>query len=207
MSTLAIELIVRRVKITHSWLIKVTENLTEEELCQAFGPTAPPIGWHLWHIARWTDRLQASLPHPHAESAEPPNPNRGIWERARLAEQWNLTGAKLGRLEGGACMAFEDAARLPQQIGKAALLTYARRVFAATDEALASLSPAHFTEPRSSIFELTFDKEIGTLRRAPGAETTLLADLVGLHYSHTSRHLGSIEALVGLFQRKGSVSY
>ena len=40
----------------HEALLRVTEELTPEQFCWLPGPEAPPIGWHLWHIARWADR-------------------------------------------------------------------------------------------------------------------------------------------------------
>jgi hypothetical protein len=45
-------LVVQRIQQTHGWLLKVGEELPDEGLARQFAETAPPIGWHLWHIAR-----------------------------------------------------------------------------------------------------------------------------------------------------------
>jgi DinB superfamily len=52
--------VIQRISQMHGWLLKVTSDLPREGLVRRFAPTVPPIGWHLWHIARWTDRLQAT---------------------------------------------------------------------------------------------------------------------------------------------------
>jgi hypothetical protein len=195
--------IVQRIHMAHAWILQATKKLTEEEVCRQLGATAPPIGWHLWHIARWADRVQASL--PRQDIHHPPDPNRGFWERERLAEQWDLDPATLGTLQEGSGMSFVDAAVLPRRVGKDVLLAYARQVFAATDEAVTTLRPEQFLEPRQSVMEYRYDVTDGRIWRAPGAETTVAADLA-FHVSHANRHLGMIEALSGLLGGKGTVS-
>ena len=53
--------------------------------------------------------------------------------------------------------------------------------------------------------EYSYNVADGTIRRAPGAETTVAADLA-FHMSHTNRHLGMMEALSGLLERRGTVT-
>jgi hypothetical protein len=205
MSDVTTGVIGKRIQMAHTWIRQATEKLSEEELCQRFGPTAPPIGWHLWHIARWADRVQASLPRANADPNDPPNPNRGIWEREQLAQRWDLDPASLGTLEEGSGMDFEASAALPRRIGKEALFGYVQQVFAATDEAIANLRPRQFEEGRSSVMEYKYNSADGTIWRAEGAQTTLAADLA-FHLSHANRHLGMMEALGGLLERKSSVT-
>jgi hypothetical protein len=197
--------IVSRIKMAHSWILQATERLTEDELCHRFGPTAPPIGWHLWHIARWADRVQASLPRPDVEPNTPADPNWGIWEQEKIANLWDLDPATLGTLQEGSGMDFDVASELPRHIGRDALLGYARRVFAVTDEALDKLLPAQLQATRESVMQYSYTVEDGKIERAPGKETTLAADLL-FHVSHTNRHLGMMEALGGLLERKGTVT-
>ncbi len=113
MSDLTAEVLIKRIKMAHVWILEAAEKLTEDELCQRFGPTAPPIGWHLWHITRWADRMQAYTSQPGTDTNNPPNPNHGIWEKEQLAQKWGLDPARLGTLEEGSGMDFEDAAALP----------------------------------------------------------------------------------------------
>ena len=69
-------------------LRRTVENLTDDQFTRAPGDTAPPIGWHLWHIARWGDRFQATL----VDRDAPPE----IWTTERLAEVCGLDPEELG---------------------------------------------------------------------------------------------------------------
>ena len=40
----------------HRALLKFAEGLTDEQLARQPSPAAPPIGWHIFHVARWADR-------------------------------------------------------------------------------------------------------------------------------------------------------
>ena len=44
--------IVTRIVMAHALLLKATVPLDESDFSRRFGATAPPIGWHLWHVAR-----------------------------------------------------------------------------------------------------------------------------------------------------------
>jgi hypothetical protein len=192
MSDVTLENLTPRINQVHTLLLTITEELTEDELYRRFGPTAPPIGWHLWHISRFADRLQATLPRAQQSDLTQLDPRRGIWERERLAARWDLDPATLGRVETGIGMSYDDAEALPRTIGREALLDYARRVMGAVDEAVAALTPEQFamTRPTAS---------------TRGGEGPVAGDLF-LHLSHAGRHLGMIEALRGLLGRDGTAT-
>jgi hypothetical protein len=76
--------VIQRIERTHGWPLKVTEDLTDEGLRQQFAATAPPAGWHLWHIARWADRVQASFPNHPCDATWRWDPGRQIWFREGL---------------------------------------------------------------------------------------------------------------------------
>ena len=195
--------LVDRIQCAHRWLLAATTPLSGETLCRHFGPTAPPIGWHLWHISRWADRVQASLPRRSDAEGYRPNPNAGIWERESMAAEWDLDPRTLGTLEEGSGMMHEDAAALPRKIGKPALVDYATRVFAAFDAGLDELTADAMRATRTSVME--YEIRDGKVYKAPGKETTLAADL-GFHLSHANRHLGMIEALRGLADQEGTIT-
>jgi len=54
----------QRIQGTHKLMLDVTTDLDAEQFGRQPGPAAPPIGWHLWHAARFADRLQASFNSP-----------------------------------------------------------------------------------------------------------------------------------------------
>jgi len=49
------------IRYTHQRTLALTEDLTDEQIARQPSSTVPPIGWHLFHIARAADRLQASF--------------------------------------------------------------------------------------------------------------------------------------------------
>ncbi len=75
--------------------------------------------------------------------------------------------------------------------------------FAQLDDALQTLEADQFGDVRTSVIE--FEIYNGELRKAPGKQTTLAADLT-FHLSHINRHLGMIEALRGLLDEDGSIT-
>jgi hypothetical protein len=166
---------------------RAIEQLSVEQFGYAPGPDAPPIGWHLWHIARWADRFQASIAAPDAPAE--------IWTTESLAEAYGLDAAALGILQLGMGMGVEDAQAVPSTIGRERFAVYQERVLAALGAAIASCDPARLLSPRPSIRE--YAEVNGVLQYAAPQESTLLADIL-FYLTHSSRHLGNVEALRGL---------
>jgi hypothetical protein len=83
-----------RVAQAHSLLLKVTSDLTDEQLkrrpAQVPPEIAPSIAWHLWHIARWADLVQASIPGMTGELGRRLGPGAQIWESEDLAARWGF---------------------------------------------------------------------------------------------------------------------
>jgi uncharacterized damage-inducible protein DinB len=185
------DMVVNRVHLTHQWLLNAVEGLTDEEFNQRLSYNAPPIGWHLWHITRFADRLQASFPVSPGESS------REIWELEGLAKKWTLNPAELGIMESGLEMSLDMAANIPIIIGMERNLDYAKRVFRKADQAVADLSSEQFDEMRTSV--RAYKREGERLVEATPEQTTTGADLV-FHINHAARHLGSIEGLRGVIE-------
>lgn len=180
---------------THQAMIEYTEDLTEEQFSQQPSATAPPIAWHLFHIARWADRLQASFPNRPPNGNHQPDLPGQIWLIEDLATQWDHLPASLGWLDTGSGMPVDQAVALAG-VGQPRLLDYARRSFAAADQAVAVLSDDALLEARHSIIpELQIDSN-GEIKTTGPREVTILFDLM-FHTSHASRHIGMIEALRG----------
>ena len=182
-----------RIQGTHQLMLTLTGDLTGGQMAQQPSPDAPPIAWHLWHSARWADRFQASFRGKEAGPGQPPDPPGQIWTGQGLAGRWGLDPQSLGVLETGMGMEVAVAVSVAQ-IGKAALLDYARRTFAEVDQAIAEIDVLQLQEPRKSIREYRIDGD--RVAEAPGGETTVVADLV-FYLTHLGRHIGMIEALRG----------
>jgi hypothetical protein len=194
----ALDVAVYRIHATHRMLLALTEELPEAQFCWVPGPMAPPIGWHLWHIARWADRVQASFP------AASGAPSAQIWEEEELVHRWELDRAMLGPLQVGLGMQPQAANRLVQDVGQARHLDYARRSFGACDAAVARLQPGDFELPRVSVKAFCFGGRWDPMEAPPG-ETTVASELM-FHSHHGGRHLGMIEALLGVQGLDGTAS-
>jgi hypothetical protein len=205
MGEIIVNAVVGRIKWTHHGLISVTEDLTGQQISQQPSPIAPPIGWHLFHVARWADRLQVSFSiTPTIEDSQPGR--RGeIWRVEGLAAQWGLDPESLGLEESGPGMEVEDAV-LVASLGKSILLDYARRVFAEVEQVIGDMNVHQLQQPRLSILPQIEVSPSGKPVFAGDRESTIYNDLM-FHLAHTSRHLGMIEALRGaLFAVPGTAS-
>jgi hypothetical protein len=158
----------------HTLILKVVAGLDEEQIAWRLNRTAPSIAFHVWHVARWADYLQAILAGTGIE----------IWEQEGLAARWGFRGADLGFAETGLGMDDDASAALPFP-GKETLLDYARRAFAQADQVAGAIHADEFYRPVHD-------------RHAVEGEELAAGDAVLNWLVHDSRHLGMIECLVGL---------
>jgi hypothetical protein len=168
-----------RIARTHAWLVSTTSELSEAGLSWRAGPRAPAIGFHVWHVARWADRLQAQLPRMLASGTA-----NEVWVADSFAERWLVGSDRLGFGSTGMGM-DEDASTQIPLAGKDVLLEYCRAAFEACDRALAPVSDADFGH---TCRNLMYDRD----------EDTTVGQLVLTHLGHAGRHQGMIEALRGL---------
>ena len=177
---------------THNSIADTVANLDESVLCLSLAPTAPPIGWHVWHISRWADWLQASFPE-----------HEQIWESEDMTSTFKLDVKLLGPMQTGLTMPLHYATKIPQQIGKAPLFDYMNRVFAATENVLNNIELDDLFKPRESFAK--WENVDGKIIRAKGKEVTLYYDIM-YHFGHAGRHLGMIEALIGAILRRNGTA-
>jgi hypothetical protein len=162
----------------HRRVLLLVDPLNDEQLRWRPRPSAPSIGFHLWHLARWADydaQLIDSRPQ--------------IWEYRGLAPQWGMQPAGLGEAETGTEMGDEASERLSWP-DSAALLGYAREAFAARHDAIQGLAPESLLE--------------GIQSPHIGDDSKL--DLLFTHLSHDNRHLGMIESIRGFLGLRGTAT-
>jgi hypothetical protein len=178
---------------TYDRVLRVVDDLSESQLSWRPGPAAHSIGWNLWHLARWTDHLQASIPAMTPALAERLGPGRQLWEADELAARWGLEPGQLGQHETGMLMADDAAARLALP-ARNALFDYVRRAFAAAERAVGAIDDVELTRPNA-------------LERAgEAASQATVGDAVTAHLEHNNRHLGEIECLRGLLGLRGTAT-
>ena len=129
-----------RFHMVHTEVNQFLEGLTEAQLGWQPHPSANPIAFFAWHLARWADYV-----HAHSAFDQRLKPRRQIWHAEDLAAKWGLDPASLGELETGWEMDPTKAAHMPLP-GKATLLDYLRRCQAAEEETLAVLDDQLFQE-------------------------------------------------------------
>jgi len=178
-----------RVRQAHQLTLKLGEDLSEEQLRWSPGPLAPSIAFHVWHTARWADLLQAKLREMTDALKERLGPGGEIWEAERLAEGWGFDAGALGPGSTGMGMDDDASAALPLP-EKERLIDYARRAFAAMDEAVALVGDEDLSES-------CIDQYGGR---------TSVGSAVLSHATHVNRHLGMIEALRGVLGVRGTAT-
>jgi DinB superfamily len=182
----------KRIRDLHSLVLDSVVGLPEEEVYRRRGRTAPPMAFHIWHLARWTDRLQARLPELTPQLRERLGERREVWVAERVAVRWGLEGPGLGFGSTGTGMDHEAEVllRLPSLVE---LREYAVQAFDFAGRSVDAVDDAQFVTPCADLLH-------------ESDEPTSVGALLIRHLEHLSRHLGMIEALRGLLGQPGSAT-
>lgn len=181
-------LLARNYAVVHARVLKVVDELTPEQFARPVHPALHSIGWHVWHTARWDDRLTEIVLKNLPELVREHGPAEQIWVTDSLGERWGLPVGAMGYRDTGTEMEDEAAAqmRLPE---KAEVVEYARRVFARIDDLVRSLPDGVL------------------LAVMPGdADGDSTAQNLMSYEVHANRHLGTIEAMKGQLGLRGSAT-
>ena len=189
MSNLMAHELAERLAKTHAQLLEIVADLSEDQVGWRPELHAPPIGFHLWHMARWADRVQATLPTMSVALGARLGAGGEVWEINALARQWGWQNEQLGYGQTGMELSDELAAEL-QLPPRDVLAEYARQAFAAADRACAALDDQLLQERGVDIY---------------GRENSVAYVLL-VHLSHAGRHLGMIEALRGVCGLRGTAT-
>ncbi len=112
MDTKTIESLQEHIHKTHRMFQKAVEELNEEQLCWLPSALAPPVRWHLWHVARCVDfaattfTLSVGASNAEAKSHQ-------IWYRENLKAAWGLTSEQMGHRELGTRLENAVAVGIP----------------------------------------------------------------------------------------------
>jgi hypothetical protein len=178
----------------HQLILNFTQKLSDEQLYWQLTPDTHSIAFHLWHVARWADHIQAAFPGMTPELGRRLGPGAQIWHEDRTAERWGFRSAELGYAETGMGMTDAYATRLPFP-ARAELMDYVSRVFERAQQAARTIDDEQFQTP-----EQPQDMTDGIW-----GESTV-GDAVMEHLTHASRHLGMMECLLGLQGQRGTAT-
>lgn len=173
LATLLIEVLRREGRLVHASVLTLVEDLTDAQVNERIGPFAPPIAFHLWHLARWADWDVHQF-----DGVDQ------IWHARGLAQAWGFP-AGLGENDTGTELDDEAAEGLVFP-PKAALYEYARVAFQAVDEML----DRRAEEALQGVETRTMSDD-------------QLVSLLNTYVVHENRHLGMIEALRGRYGSAG----
>ena len=182
--------IIARIARAHAQVLQLTGDLPERALRWRAGPRAPAIRFHLWHLARWADKVQASLPTLTPELGGRLAAAEEIWAVQALAIRWGLTPGQLGDSDTGMGLDDEASAALPLP-DRDELLAYARRAFATTERSLATIEAADLVAPCTDLY----------------GNPNVVGDVLLSHLGHVNRHLGMVEALRGVQGMSGTATW
>jgi uncharacterized damage-inducible protein DinB len=172
----------------HTRILTLAESLSDEALRWRPSPRSHSVAFHLWHVARWADHLQAAIPGMTTELGQRLGPGVEVWEAERLAARWSLGTGSLGFAQTGMDLPDEQALALVFP-PKETLLDYARRAFAAAERALGAVDDEQLQaqEQPQPMTEAIF---------APGT----VGGVILTHIRHDAFHLGAMDYARGLWR-------
>jgi uncharacterized damage-inducible protein DinB len=183
------ETVHERIARTNKQLLTLASDLSEEQFERRLNPHAPSVRFHAWHVSRWSDTVQSSLPRLTPDLQRRLGHRPQVWAARGLAAAWGVSGRDLGGELTGMGLGDDEAAALPLP-SKDKVLAYTRDAFAAVERALSSVQAADYDMP---------------CRDWAGRDTTVAGALVH-HLIHINRHLGMIEALRGVMGLRGTAT-
>ena len=178
----------------HSRVERLTNGLTEEQVRERVHPTANPLAWLLWHMARIEDAAVNLL----------------IFDEPQvLNEQW-LNRLRVGRRNIGPGMTMAEVVDVAGRIDLASLKAYWSAVGERTATLVSGLSPSHLDEVVSEerIRRAVVDEQIVEGPTGPRLQEfwkgiTRGYFLVYLPLTHNYEHIGQADLLRGLLGLPG----
>jgi hypothetical protein len=180
---------------THVQAILLADKLTDEQLHWHPTTMGNPLAFHLWHMTRWADHLQAAIPGMTDTLGQRLGPGVEIWEEEHLGARWGFDALELGYAQTGMTMRDDKVINIPFP-GKEELMTYARKAFAAAERAVQLIDETQF-----HALEQPQPRTEGIWQSGSTVGSVILAHLI-----HDNRHLGMMECLFGLQSGSGTAT-
>lgn len=194
MKTAFATLIIDGYLATHRRVLDLAATMSNEQLHWRASPNSHTCAFHLWHIARWADYMQASIPGMTPTLTNRLGAGSQVWDKQELAARWGFDRPEFGYAATGMGMS-DDLARSVTFPEKEELLSYFREVLAAMERAFTEIDDEQFAaaEQWQPLTDGIWSK--GTVGSA------ILA-----HILHANRHLGAVECLYGQQTGSGTAS-
>ena len=180
-----------RLERCHNQILDCVERVDEQDASKWLNQTAPSIKWHLWHMGRWADyaRYKLLLSPDITQYKSVSNITSELWNTNSFAELWSMENYNLGTWGVGAELSYEESKTLPlPDVNE--VLKYASLTFDAFQQLLKEVPNAFFNRPFEDWHSV---------------QTTVEDTIIG-YIAHANRHLGMIEAILGVLGYKGSAT-
>jgi uncharacterized damage-inducible protein DinB len=194
MSDSAAAFVIKTYLSTHETIVQYLQKRSEDEIHWRPSAHSHSIAWHIWHIARWADFMQAVVPGMTPQLKQRLPLGVQIWERDKMAEHWGFDNQKLGWAATGMFMKDADALNLTFP-AKTELLGYLEKSFAGIERALSAVDDQQFAAIEQS----------QPLTAEVWKEATV-GEAILFHITHDNRHLGMMESLLGLQSGHGTAT-
>ena len=178
---------------TNLTLLNAVRDLSDGQIRWQPCSTCHSIAFIVWHLARWTDHLQATIPGMTEELSRRLPPGEQIWEREHLAAGWGFDPVQLGESETGTNFDLAASGE-PAWPTKDILLDYAQRAFMAADRAIDLIDEEQFQEMERLQYDDEYMKE-------SLAKTGTVGNAIMEHLIHNAHHLGEIYYLIGMIKQ------
>jgi uncharacterized damage-inducible protein DinB len=188
--------IVTNFRETNAEVLKVIHELSDDELGWRPNSFCHSMAFIVWHIARWTDHLQATIPGMTEELGRRLPAGQQVWDKGQFAKHWGLEAIQLGYLETGTDIDIENSGE-PNWPKKDVLLNYAQQVFLAVEYAISSIDEEQFQEfERQQYHDDIMEKS--------RAKTNTVGNAIMEHLIHNVHHMGEFYYLRGLLKHTES---
>ena len=175
----------REYMTTHRRILEVSTVMSNEQLHWRGSPNSHTSAFHLWHVARWADVLQASIPGMTPTLTNRLGAGNQVWDAEGLAGRWGFDRPEFGYAATGMGMS-DDLARAVAFPEKAAMLAYFQAVLAAIERTLTAIDDDQFAAA----------EQWQPMTDGIWSEGTV-GNAILAHVLHANRHLGAMECLFG----------
>ena len=170
---------------THRRILELATVMSNEQLQWRGSPNSHTSAFHLWHVARWADFLQASIPGMTPTLTNRLGAGNQVWDAEGLAGRWGFDRSEFGYAATGMGMS-DDLARSVAFPEKAAMLAYFQAVLAAIERTLTAIDDDQFAAA----------EQWQPMTDGIWSEGTV-GNAILAHVLHANRHLGAMECLFG----------
>ena len=136
-------LVINAYLLLHKRILEFSSKLSQSQITWQAKPDNLPIAFYLWHLGRWADHLQASLPGMTTELSKRFPPGKQVWDVVKKSQPWKSFSDDLGYAETGMSMEETAASKLrypPKDI----LLKYINQTFTAVERLVLGIDENHW---------------------------------------------------------------